>query len=1155
MSASKDWAQISAPKASRNRKLFRSIFERKEKDGRDGKDGHKSDGHKSDTNTTDDEKENDGWLKLRRGRSSRASSRVTSRAGSAVPTSRASSAVRTGKGDTNTINDISHRLQHTLGATPTTSRPSSMVLAPEELVRTTLMEEYHIPAETIDLENIRFVLASKFTQNDTTRAVQLIVAFRKAAAGLMHPYVSPSGEYTRLIGADNWNGVSCYFDSLMVAMFARMDNFEPMLYKNFEFDERRESLATLLRFYVTLLRQGCHITTDMTHKLMESLMEADWCDGQTLHRQQDVSELFQFICDKMDMPLLTLKVDIAHGGKEVVEDDHKLVNERMLHIPVPGDDSDPPILLEQCLEQYFSNSVNVRRQIERRKTLDQLDAVAFKRPRSYSTKSKKYHVHVETVEMLEGEGGSPSTLASRRTSVSSVDERERDKKDVNTLRELQFVDQNRWYRYDGEAGEANSDSVENENSDSVDENSNSVENSDSIVEENSYVDSPVLPDSASVATMVKNPRVSELIRKGSIGGQSTRSSLWNENSEITLPAWMFLQLLPFYSNTKGDTDSPAAVYFAKSKPVLVICLKRFCWTETGVAKKNNRTVVIPDTIHFPSFVADTNLDMDYEDSEEAVSDEDYEPPKHPGAFKLVLESAVCHRGSSIHSGHYITLVSEQASRETGGGTYTTAERPSKTAAEDEFDVAGARHQFRTRSGTVSSRFSATPEAARRKWLRFDDFQPRDSKFQEIDFEDAFTQESPYLLFYRMVADDEDEDPQSEYVQPIPDSHESREFDSDPMNAHKPAVVPGAHKASIGNIDMDNGRGLGRLRANFGIGGNTGNTSVGVTEVSCDSDDSEEGEEYDTVRRNHVTEGVAGTTINGLDTESIFGGEEEASTGGSGTVGTIALDTSLGAAPSYESIPSYDVSPTDTRGPAIPPYDASPTDTRGPPLPSVYPAHDSSDNVSTRSNLVQVPPPPPITVDSPESRFGSESTASSMSAHPLDSESDAEQPHLNKSKSYSSIMSFLRRESYVAPVPEHSELPRSGAATGTVTPTEGALGGAGTVPASKKRFFLKKLASHSSEDDALDQHKREDRKEESRRREKEEKRELEKAEKREKKERKRQHKEHLKEMRDKGKGRASDTDKGKGRASDTARSSLDEEDREFKQYRDEKCVVS
>ncbi|KAG5355285.1 hypothetical protein CJU90_4319 [Yarrowia sp. C11] len=1141
MSGSKDWAQISAPKASRNRKLFRSIFDRKDKDPN----GHKSDGNKSDTNT-DDEREGEGWLKLRRGRSSRASSRVTSRAGSAVPTSRATSSVRT---NTDTPHDIAGKLRDSLSlsATPTASRPSSMLIAPEEVVRTTLMEDYHIPAETIDLENIRFVLGSKFTQGDPAKAVTLIVAFRKAAAGLMHPYVSRQGEYTRLVGADNWNGVSCYFDSLMVAMFARMDNFEPMLYKNFEFDERRESLATLLRFYVTLLRQGCYITTDMTHKLMESLMEAEWCDGQSLHRQQDVSELFQFICDKMDMPLLTLKVDIAHGGKEVREDDHKLVNERMLHIPVPGDDSDPPILLEQCLEQYFSNSVNVRRQIERRKTLDQLDAVAYKRQRSYSTKSKKYHVHVETVEMLDGEGGSPSTLASRRTSVSSVAE-DRDKKDPNTLRELQFVDQNRWYRYDEdrevdgsregdaevEEGEENTEIISEATADSATDYGESGESS--------AINSPLLPDTASVSTMVKNPRVTELMRKGSTGGQSTRSSLWNENSEITLPAWMFLQLLPFYSNTKGDTNSPAAVYFAKSKPVLVICLKRFCWTEAGVAKKNNRTVVIPDTIHFPSFVADQNLDLDYEDSEEAISDEDYETPKHPGAFKLVLESAVCHRGTSVHSGHYITLVSEQASRETVGGDYSTAERATKSTAEDEFDIAGARHQFRTRSGTVSSKISTSNEAARRRWLRFDDFQPSDKKFQEIDFEDAFTQESPYLLFYRMVADDEEDDPKSEYVQPIPDSHESREFDTDPMNAHMPPVTH-AHKPSIGNIDMDNGRGLGRLRANFGIGGNTGNTSVGVTEVSCDSDDSYD-EEYETVRVNHVTEGVGGTTINGLDTESIM---EPDTDDGSAVVTTVVDDDSidphdstLGAAPSYESLPSCDVSPTNTRAP---------------PLPTVYPAHDSSDNVSTRSNLVQVPPPP-ITVDSPESRFGSESTASSMSIQPLDSESDAE-THLNKSKSYSSIMSFLRRESYVAPVPEHAELPRSGAATGTVTPTEGTLtpGPAGAAT-SKKRFFLKKLASHSSEDDA--EHKKEDRKEEHRRdkeehrrdkeehrREKEEKREQEKAEKREKKERKRQQKELQKEMRD----------KGKGKASDTARSSLDDEDREFRQYRDEKCIVS
>lgn len=175
----------------------------------------------------------------------------------------------------------------------------------------------------------------------------------------------------------------------------------------------------------------------------------------------------------------------------------------------------------------------------------------------------------------------------------------------------------------------------------------------------------------------------------------------------------------------------------------------------------------------------------------------------------------------------------------------------------------------------------------------------------------------------MVADDEDDDPKSEYVQPIPDSLESREFDTDPMNAHKPAVAQG-HKPSIGNIDMDNGRGLGRLRANFGIGGNAGNTSVGVTEVSCDSEGSED-DEYDTVRVNHVTEGVGGTTINGLDTESIFEGHTGEVTGSTVEVFSedthtpnLAVDThvsTLGAAPSYESIPSYEVSPL-TLGPLL-----------------------------------------------------------------------------------------------------------------------------------------------------------------------------------------------------------------------------------------------
>ena len=64
----------------------------------------------------------------------------------------------------------------------------------------------------------------------------------------------------KLLGAINREGVTCYLDALLFAMFAVLGSFEAMLYKNFE-DAPRTRLATLLRLWVNLLRQGRLITT------------------------------------------------------------------------------------------------------------------------------------------------------------------------------------------------------------------------------------------------------------------------------------------------------------------------------------------------------------------------------------------------------------------------------------------------------------------------------------------------------------------------------------------------------------------------------------------------------------------------------------------------------------------------------------------------------------------------------------------------------------------------------------------------------------------------------------------------------------------------------------------------------------------------------
>jgi hypothetical protein len=86
--------------------------------------------------------------------------------------------------------------------------------------------------------------------------------------------------------------------------------------------------------------------------------------------QQDTSEAFGFITEKLQLPLLALQVDLFHQGKGDV-DDHKVVHERLLNLAVPPDPEGKGIKLEDCLEEYFNNKVDVLRDsLEEKKVLE-----------------------------------------------------------------------------------------------------------------------------------------------------------------------------------------------------------------------------------------------------------------------------------------------------------------------------------------------------------------------------------------------------------------------------------------------------------------------------------------------------------------------------------------------------------------------------------------------------------------------------------------------------------------------------------------------------------------------------------------------------------------------------------------------------------------
>ena len=101
------------------------------------------------------------------------------------------------------------------------------------------------------------------------------------------------------------------------------------------------------------------------------------------------------------MPLVTLKTDIFHAGKEDTKDDHKFITERLLDVAIPEHrPRAEPLTLEECLEEYFNNRVEVKRALMRRNTLQSRA--------SRSSMEKSGASHVETVEVDSSREASPS---------------------------------------------------------------------------------------------------------------------------------------------------------------------------------------------------------------------------------------------------------------------------------------------------------------------------------------------------------------------------------------------------------------------------------------------------------------------------------------------------------------------------------------------------------------------------------------------------------------------------------------------------------------------------------------------------------------------------------------------------------------------------
>jgi hypothetical protein len=97
-----------------------------------------------------------------------------------------------------------------------------------------------------------------FADGDVDKAFEILVLFQESVEGTIKHYDNS----IPMLGAVNRSNVTCYLDALLFAMFARMDNFEPILCTTLD-DEPKRRLSSLIRLWVNMLRTGKLIPTDI----------------------------------------------------------------------------------------------------------------------------------------------------------------------------------------------------------------------------------------------------------------------------------------------------------------------------------------------------------------------------------------------------------------------------------------------------------------------------------------------------------------------------------------------------------------------------------------------------------------------------------------------------------------------------------------------------------------------------------------------------------------------------------------------------------------------------------------------------------------------------------------------------------------------------
>lgn len=640
-------------------------------------------------------------------------------------------------------------------------------------------------SQSKDPENIRVIsaLITLLTAENSLESAQTIYKhykiYKKSLnGGLIRPIGvtrTPPHNEIHLIGMDNYLKTTCYLDALIVALFYSNSTFDYLLDRTPDpnlaphLQDLIETLKSVLRFIVNLLRSGETIPVTIMHQLL-LVLNALGCDMALSGRQQDALQMFEFLAESLSLPLLTLKLDIIHTGTLDVNDDLKLIGERSLLISIPTNTSttDRDISLEECLNSYFNNSITVRRHLDQRK---HITSESPQSPSSHPPSLQQQHspIHEQDTSSEINEYEKLGILKSSLTAVTpqqSASPRSGTPVRTNTPETISTPLEQQRANFSSGSVLTFSPSRKTEEFSEV---------SDIDPEIDTDMDAEMNVSFQNVSQKLERQRTRSSTLASVLNNvqainpsKLTRRSSSVSNSEVTLPAWMYLQLLPYYTNPdvklklenheeyyrrrlsrsqtlESSANAPPIVTtgiaeqnvkeayfdakFGGKRPLVPICLKRYTWNERGKPVKIKRKVSIPEIIKYPYFIAEDKKKDGYVDFQRSF---DHKAPC--GAFMLVLQSFVCHRGENVNSGHYVCVARR---------------RPFERGA------------------------------ANNEWILFNDLMQGREKAQRVSLQDAVANEDPYILFYEVVEIPNREETQ--HVLPPPGGRES-------YWSRKPSVV-------------------------------------------------------------------------------------------------------------------------------------------------------------------------------------------------------------------------------------------------------------------------------------------------------------------------------------------------------------------------------